>query len=337
MARSYESLSPERVAELLRLALPLMSRQAAAPHPRSYAVWFEHVSGRNAALSREIEAMTAGGRALDEEQTARLYDRHIASVDEQATRRVADGFGAVLQEMNASVQQAGEQTERFGGALARWSRQVGDGLADAPEAIEAIQADTSAMRGAVGALEGRLTASRAEIDRLQVELVRAREEALRDALTGLANRRAFDQRLEQCLASGAADWHLVLADIDHFKRINDVFGHLFGDQVLKAVAQALRGAVGASHLAARVGGEEFALLLGGTTPVQAAALAEKVRGTIAGSRIKRGDGGDSIGQVTVSLGVAPRRAGESAQQWYDRADRALYASKSGGRNRVTSG
>lgn len=327
--------SPSRSAELLRLALPLMSRQRAAPHPLSYAVWYEHVSGRNRALSDDIARLTQGEGRLDEEQTVELYAKHVVDVDERTAARVADGFRAVLKDMAESAQQAGTQTERFDDSLSRWNRQIEDGQAADPEALKQVLAGTAEMRTAVSALQTRLEASRAEVTRLRDEIERARDEAMSDALTGLANRRAFERRLAECLSRGPAPRCLLVTDIDHFKRVNDTYGHLFGDQVLKVVAQGVRSCIAPEHLAARVGGEEFAIVLDGASPAQAQSIAERIRATIAGSRIRRRDSDETIGQITVSLGVALHRTGESAEAWFDRADQALYASKQNGRNRVT--
>jgi diguanylate cyclase len=335
-SRKYPD-SPVRSAEILRLALPQMTRQAAAVNPTSYAVWYEHCSGRNAPLSAEIDRLTTNNAVLDEETTARLYFEHVADIDEQAAHRAAEGFRRVLTEMSDSAKAAGAQTDLFGSSLSRFSSQVERGEVPDPAALKDVLSHTAEMQSAVGQLKGRLDHSQREINELRQEIERARSEALVDALTGLPNRRAFDQRLAQLLAEHGTDACLLVTDIDHFKKINDSFGHLFGDTVLRVVAQALKGCMNEPQIAARVGGEEFAVLLPGTEVAVAQQVAEKIRATIAGSRIRRKDSQESIGQVTVSLGVAQRRTGESAEAWYERADQALYASKQGGRNRVTVG
>lgn len=335
-SRKYPD-SPVRSAEILRLALPLMTRQAAGVHPVSYAVWYEHCSGRNARLSAAIEQLTAGDRVLDDDTTARLYDEHVADVDEQAARKVAEGFRRVLTDMSESAKAAGAQTDRFGSSLSHFSDQVERGEPPDAAALKDVLDHTTQMQSAVGRLKNRLDHSQREIEDLRQEVERARNEALIDVLTGLPNRRAFDQKLAAALAEPAATSCLLVTDIDHFKTINDSYGHLFGDNVLRVVAQALKGCVHTPQVAARVGGEEFAVLLPGTTLAAAQQLAEKIRATIAGSRIRRKDSHEPIGQVTVSLGVARQQPGESAEAWYERADRALYASKQGGRNRVSVG
>ena len=167
-----------------------------------------------------------------------------------------------------------------------------------------------------------LRLANAQIDRL----MRA------DSLTGLANRREFDERLE--LEWTRARRHgrpitLVIADIDHFKVINDTYGHGAGDAALRAVADVLAQGIRASDLAARIGGEEFALLLPECSAEQGVVLAERIRATIEGTVIAA-----ISGALTVSLGLAELLQAEDATSLMARADVALYAAKRRGRNRV---
>ena len=326
---------PARCAEILRMAVPLMARQAAGAHPIAYAVWFEHLSGRNPRLSEAVTALTQNGRVLDEETTARLHAEHVAELDERTALKLGDDLRRVIGDMTRSASEAGERTDRFGNAL---DRLTGEGaspgqLADACALIE-LSAQTRLMREAVVQLQARLDENRREIEHLRSEVDRARNEAFVDGLTGLPNRRAFDSLLAAAIGCAGRAPCLIVADIDHFKRINDTYGHLFGDTVLKVIAQALLACVAAPASAARVGGEEFAILAPGLTPDGARQLADRVRLTVAGSRIKRKTSHEPIGQVTMSFGVAAWRPGQSLDDWFEHADRALYVAKATGRNRV---
>lgn len=159
--------------------------------------------------------------------------------------------------------------------------------------------------------------------------------ALIDPLTGLANRRAFMNDAETMIArsgSRSVPIALLLADLDHFKKINDVFGHPAGDRVLKLFAAALNHCVESDDLVGRIGGEEFAILLAGKSEVAAAAVAQRVRSTFAGSANELD--GQIIG-ATVSIGVAATRIrAHDLTALLVRADNALYRAKAKGRNRV---
>ncbi len=335
MSRKRYADSPTRSAELLRLALPLMSRQKAAPHPLSYAIWYEHVAGNNPALSEAIARLTAGGQALDDEQTVQLFDAHVLDIDEQSAQRVVEGMRGLLNDMSESAHKAGHQSEQFDASLERWRRDVEAGHADDAGAVARVVAETHQMRTSMTELKSRLDSSQGEIERLRREIERTRDEALLDSLTGLANRRAFEPQLVRSTQSDSADACLLVCDIDHFKRVNDSYGHLFGDQVLRVVARAVKATLRDDCIAARVGGEEFAVLLPATTLAEGELIAERVRATVAASRIRRRESNETIGQVTISIGLALQAPGESADDWFERADQALYASKQTGRNRVT--
>ncbi|MDM4765634.1 GGDEF domain-containing protein [Pelomonas sp. SE-A7] len=328
--------SMERSAEHLRAALAQMTRQRAALHPTSYAVWYEYVSGRNPDLRHAMNTLLADGGTLDESQTWELYSRHLGEWDSTSARRISDGFQRVLNGISASAAHAGDHTARFGVELSELSQKLEGDTAPA-ETVREILSGVRELSGVMNSLQQRLDASRNEIAELRREVELARNEALVDALTGLANRRAFDQELAQAIRSGdqLQPPCLMLGDIDFFKRLNDTYGHAFGDQVLRGVAQTLKGMTAAPALAARVGGEEFAVLMPSCSLNQAHTLAEQLRHNIAAGRIRRGAATQDDERVTLSFGVTQLAVGESANDFFDRADRALYASKRSGRNCVT--
>jgi diguanylate cyclase len=331
--------SVDKSAEFLRLALPLMSRQAAAVHPVSYAVWYEYVSGMNAALKECIDRSLKDGGLLDEDATYALYRSHVSEVDEDAAKKVTTGFQRVLTDISASTAEAGDRANRFGRSLEKWSGAVAGREEGLATGVEQMLHDTRQMEDAIRTLETRLDHSRREIDELRREVQRARQDSLTDALTTLANRKGFDVALANCLADGAGEQQgpsLLMLDIDNFKQVNDSYGHLFGDKVIRTVAQILKATVKGKDVTARYGGEEFAILLPDTPLTGAAALAEQVRQTVAKSRIRRQDTHEVLESVTISLGVASYRRGESGDDFVGRADAALYAAKRQGRNRVVA-
>jgi len=332
--------SVEQSAEYLRLALPLMSRQAAALTPISYAVWYEYVAGINPALQARIDDLTRDGSVLDDNMTIELFQRHVADIDHDTARRVSHDLQKVMFDVSQSAAQTGHKAGEFGNALQAWSSGLAssDPSVTASTHLESLLSHTQDMQNSVASLKDRLDDSQREIEELRQEVDRAREAALADGLTGLANRRGFDIALAACLAGLAPNEQgpsLLIADIDHFKHVNDRYGHLFGDKVIRAVAQILKESVKGRDTAARYGGEEFIILLPNTPLDGAMALAEQIRITVENCRIRRLDNNECIESITLSFGVAGHLPVETADQLMTRADKALYRSKQEGRNRVT--
>lgn len=174
---------------------------------------------------------------------------------------------------------------------------------------------------------------------LRVANRRLHDLSRRDGLTGLTNRRGFDAELaEACRAAaeGGAPFALLLIDIDHFKLLNDRFGHPVGDECLRQVAATLQSACAeAGGRVARYGGEEFAAILPGIAPVAAREAAERIRAAVAGERLCPTETPGGVA-VTVSIGLMPVAPGDGdgPEQVVDAADRALYRAKRDGRNRV---
>lgn len=166
------------------------------------------------------------------------------------------------------------------------------------------------------------------LERLRAERDSWRFDATLDALTSVLNRKALDRALYQ-LEHDDGEQTLVFLDVDHFKAINDGYGHAVGDRVLAALGRLLRDHVRPNDVVGRYGGEEFVVVLRGANPEAARRVAERIRQSISNSTIA----GLPV-RVTVSAGVAPRAAGESISELVARADLALYAAKRAGRNRV---
>lgn len=202
--------------------------------------------------------------------------------------------------------------------------------------LSATIAEKGNLVARVRALEAELRGRSAELAELRGELRGARHDALRDPLTGLANRRAFDLELGALAAraSGSSLAQLLMVDIDHFKRVNDTHGHDVGDQVLRVVGELLLANVRRDSVVARLGGDEFALLLPRARLHYAAGIATRLRGLVASRPLVERGRLEVVERVTLSIGVAGRQAGESSAEWYARADAALYRAKRRGRNGV---
>ncbi len=326
-----DSVWPIRADAMHALAaavLAEMREHGIAPTPRNYDLWFTYRADMNPTLTRRVRLALDEGHPLTTNVLDRLHDECMASAEvslDAISGKVASNRAAVA---------------TYGDLLTDWARHLGDqptlgGLVDA---IATITAETTRASERNRALEQQLSASATRIAKLRQSLVEVRQEATMDALTGLANRRAFDVRIKRSLAQVRSDpgtpLCLLLIDVDHFKRFNDTHGHRVGDLVLRLVARLLADNVKGRDTVARYGGEEFAILLAGADMRAACVVARQLGETLAGKRLVAKGAVQPVGHVTVSIGVAQARPGEQPATLVERADGALYKAKRTGRNRV---
>ena len=185
-------------------------------------------------------------------------------------------------------------------------------------------------------LENDLVVSKYQLESQAQELDQTRAEARTDALCQVGNRKAVDERLEFMISRCRKDQHpfgLMLIDVDHFKRINDTFGHQAGDEVLTSIANVLKQCVRPGDFVGRLGGDEFVVILDGLTNENANSVGTRIRGTIERSDFSINDKGQST-VVTLSMGLAVVSDSDNSKSLYERADKALYKSKELGRNRL---
>ncbi len=329
----------ETASEHLRLALPLMSRQRVPVVPHNYAVWYEYVSSGCAGLKSTIDRLLSAGEPVDEGITEQLYQQYLDPSDRSRVETAHLNVRKLIEALARSVETAGGEVSRYEQSLQECAEQL-EGDIPAEELrtlVSGLIESTRQMNEGNSALARHLEESRHEADSLRRELDAVRMEAKQDPLTGLANRKGFEARVDELEASEdyAGRPHcIIMADIDKFKGINDTYGHLFGDKIIKVVAKAFANLTKGKDLAARFGGEEFIVLLPDTDVQGARALAESIRASIERGRVYNPKTGEEIRRITISLGVAGFVTGESIDDAIARADEALYRAKEGGRNRV---
>lgn len=185
-------------------------------------------------------------------------------------------------------------------------------------------------------MENDLVVSKFQLEETAQELDRSRKEARTDALCKISNRKAFDETLQFMVSryqSRQSSFGLMLIDIDHFKRINDTFGHESGDEVLISIGQALKECVRPEDFVGRLGGDEFVLILEGLGAETAELVGSRIRSTIELYNFSVGSKGQST-VVTLSMGLAVISPTDDTKSLYRRADQALYRSKELGRNQL---
>ncbi|MFC0632786.1 GGDEF domain-containing protein [Brevundimonas balnearis] len=327
---------------LARQALVEMESAGVWPTPLNFELWLHYLGAPDSPLGAEMKRLIEEHEPFTESVAERLAAEFLPRG--RLSEEIRDA-GAVLNRELSTVSQAiasAQESQRaYGQTLAEASDKF---IPDAePVALKAVvdglSSATAKVREENAVLERRLEASVKEVSRLREHLEQVRRDALTDALTGLANRKAFDEALDAACDEQdetGAPMTLAVIDIDHFKRFNDTWGHQTGDQVLRYVASVLARIGRTPRVAARYGGEEFAVIFPGELSGMVEAELNAAREEIASRQLRRRSTNDELGAITVSAGIAQRLPGESAQSLIDRADSALYASKRAGRNRVTN-
>lgn len=327
----------EQSAGFLRQALALMSKQEAAVNPITYAIWYEYATQENGKLNLAMDKLLEQGQPIDDKTICDLYRKYLMEPQEEKVENINNDIQALVAKLAESARNTGETANNYSSALDTWAQQAGHLLGNS-SALNDILQSTSAMKESVNDLKSSLDESQNEINKLRLELTAVREEAITDSLTSLLNRNGFKSKLNEILDDTGVvprDVSLMVLDIDHFKRINDNFGHLFGDKVIQAVARLITNNLRGEDLGVRYGGEEFVIYLPNTLVDSAKAMAEKIRQGIESARIKNTITNDVIERITISIGVAEQKKGDSLDKLIERADQALYESKNSGRNRVT--
>ncbi len=308
------------------------------PTPDNFAIWYEYHSGLNPELRHLIDLLLSKPGRCDDQTMAAVHRKFFAHVRERdALRSASERMQSLLVEVGAAVGDAGEGARSFGDIVRVTSTAFVSGTTSLPILIQRLREEAQAMAERSEAIGQHLVGAAERIQLLERSLDDLRQDAATDGLTKLANRRSFDTRLREA-AGGAmnsgAPLSLLLIDIDHFKRVNDNWGHPTGDQVLRLVAATLTASMRDGDFVARYGGEEFGVILPATSASSAFDVADRVRQAFEGRQIVARNTGKTIGGVTVSAGGACYEPGERLSDWIERADQALYAAKKTGRNRV---
>jgi diguanylate cyclase len=316
-----------------------MRQMGVSPVPRNYELFYEAYIGSNPKLTKELASL--GAKATQEELDAigsQYFGHHYGKGVEGVHTKIAgelEGLLTLLKQEQTSLESynklLGETYSRINtksvasadllrNAIGLLTDATGTTMAHGKETVEGVEAKSK------------------EMEEIRKELDEYKRIANTDSLTRLFNRRAFDDKLASVYDSqrSRATTALVVGDIDHFKKINDTFGHPVGDKILATVANVIKSNVRKEVFVARTGGEEFAIIIEGNTEEEAIAIAERVRRSLEATPFKNSKTGVNYGPVTLSLGICMASDADTAQDLYQKSDVALYCAKSSGRNRTLS-
>lgn len=308
-----------------------------APTPENYELWYKYYDG-HADLVGAIDKLSK--TTIDEAICDKLYKRYLtSSTHEDSVRKISDQIQQAIVEIGGLFRSVRSATNEYDEALGDASGQIdqAESIEDLEHVVTEMVQSTKKMVQYNQSLETQLSNTSSQMAELKQNLDSVRKEAMTDGLTGLSNRKAFDKYLEAAIQDALAEKStltLMMMDIDHFKKFNDTYGHLIGDQVLRLVARSLKDGIKGRDLAARYGGEEFAIILPETNFQAGIVVGNALRRTVERKEVINRTTGDTLGQITLSVGVAEHHKGETIEDFIARADEALYAAKQAGRNKV---
>ena len=332
---------PEQIVASGKKALLQMTKHKVLLSPENFRVWFEYFMGSNGALSVDIDERVASGQPFTPEYGKDLYQRHFggAATDDELLQKVNQETQKMLRGVFEQLMTTTGFTAQFGGKLEEYARELNTAteLSQVQHVIVDMVKDTTDMAQSSRNLHEQLAEATARARALQQQLEETEREATIDPLTGLSNRKAYDEKVRQlheAFKRDGAPFSTIMVDIDFFKGFNDKYGHRVGDEVLRQVARLMKGCLRAVDFPARYGGEEFVVLLPATKLNNAYIIAEQIRKRMGSKELKVIRTGQILDKVTVSVGIAEIHEGDEIGSVVERADQALYLAKNTGRDNV---
>ena len=328
---AFDAASHERAQRRLFEAIgAFLFQHRLSATPANYMLAHMLVTRSSPAAASAIEAATNDGVRLSQEEANRILSEAGGYTPSQVQEEMLSAARVQMEEFTRLVDITRQEAETYGRDLEGSAAQIAR-IGSSAASVELIRI-TGAMIERTRVAEAQLAETNREAQALRMKLASAKEEALSDWLTGLPNRRAFEDRYRELSEAGAA-MSIALCDVDHFKVINDSHGHAVGDRVLSAVAHTLqRHCFG--HMVARLGGEEFIILFEGLDARTAARIVDGAREELAGKSFRTRDTDAPLGVLTFSAGVASARPGEPQGAVLKRVDTLMYRAKEKGRNRI---
>tara|TARA_R110000744_G_scaffold10757_2_gene33234 strand:+ start:4607 stop:5629 length:1023 start_codon:yes stop_codon:yes gene_type:complete len=322
----------------LKQTIPLLLKHKIPPIPLNYALWYTYVSNESATLNETLDQAVQLNLPLSAAKKRELYRKHVANDQDVDVWELRQSIERMIVELSQSVKDTRSETRAFKSTmdtcmddLAKVERE-GLSMEEVMELVRSLVTQTKQIRGTTLSFNTALMDAEREISRLKNQLEKSQQAALYDALTGLCNRRYFDEEL--AIQAMRPNMCLILADLDNFKVINDTHGHVMGDLVLKASAKKLQAACRNGAQAFRFGGEEFAIIVPNCKFDMARQIAETMRRSIEKIGVRDKRSSQVLEGISASFGVVEIQKDMNPLALIEAADKQLYEAKSLGRNRV---
>jgi len=338
----FDNLYPENIevsGSHLRLALKQIAQHQLPYNPICYSIWYEYASGRNPELNQEVKNLGEKDTVISFDVVLQLFRKYIADEQTVLAEKKTMEFQSILTGVTRHLESSGTRISDRGHKVGTYTNQLEQttSVEEVRDISKGIMSETQSIVSQSHSLKQEMDETVSEIDALKKELEGVKQAAKTDMLTGLFNRRGFEESVSGAIEQARemkTPLSIIILDIDHFKRVNDTHGHLIGDNVLKLLAKLLRENTKGKDIVARFGGEEFILVLPDTPLKGGFVLAEQIRLTLKSMRWINKTTGQPIDTITISLGIAEYKPGEDLDTLIERSDNALYLAKNTGRNKT---
>jgi len=322
-------------------ALEFLKEFEVPPNPTNYAIAYEYMAKRNSALNDEIDVHLSRNGSVDGYILADLFERYFLRDQAEEISGYITNMHEIFTNALEGVSGASEGVSEFGKVLEaqRGELENNPGIEGIQSIVSTLVDATEQAHASNQQLQTHLQETDKEATNMREELEKLRIEAVTDGLTGLFNRKELNNRLDELLVKdyeSEKPLSVLMLDIDHFKKINDNFGHQIGDEVIRRVAKALQEHAQGASFAARYGGEEFTLVMPETDINQAVEIATSINEAVSKLVLVRRTTKERLPPVSISVGAASFKNGEHQDDLLGRADQALYQAKNNGRNQVVS-
>ncbi len=322
--------------DVLRIART-MSDMAVSGTPRNYEMFHAAMSGQFLTLQHDLSSL---GKNPTQTELDLLYSKHIMqSRIDAIVQDAPEQLGGTIAETMDLMRTEHKSLAAYQKVLGETARKLSSDEIDSEEMfsrfLDIVANATSATMEHGRNVMRNMATKTSELEELRGKLEEYKTLADKDSLTGLWNRRAFDRLCGGVGTGPGKQGAFILLDIDHFKRLNDTYGHPFGDFVIKRVGEVLQKNLRAGTLVFRAGGEEYAVFLDKMSLDACRLTAKRLNRAIAAENFSDGDVELQPGDVTVSIGLCCQDRATTGRELYAQADEALYKSKENGRDRVT--
>jgi len=303
-----------------------------APTPTNFSVIYHYLAKSIPELNKNIDQQINQYEALDSVFIESMFSTFFSQT-EQLEKSLFIPFEQTLTTTMAQLKQQVLNGEKIASNFKKADIALANASGDKAlqNIVSFIDGTLNTSKSQNNQLSKELAETYQQVSQLKSQLKASREEALHDTLTGLLNRRGCEEKLQQF---DLEDVHTSFAiDIDHFKKVNDTFGHNIGDKVIQRVATTIQDHIGEEDIAVRYGGEEFMVVIANKAKEEAKDIAENIRIAITQLKLRQRKSNTYLPSISISIGIAENNTNDNWQTVFEKADNALYKAKDSGRNR----